>query len=610
MSRQYPILNAIADAPDLRDRYYEPSLQPIKPVMPPPKELTILAQGEEGACTGYGLASTINLLYRQQQKSDRVSPAMLYHLARRFDRWPGEDYLGSSCRGAIKGWKNSGVCLEELDINMTGAQGPDFDRYEFDAPMLEDARKRTLGAYYRLRPVISDFHAALNEIGVIFASARVHPGWLAPVRDEDDEMVIPDTNLTQSGGHAFAIVGYNAKGFWIQNSWGETGWGQGGLALWKYEDWAQNLMDAWVVQLALPTPQLFGLRNQTGTSSRADRRATLGSVARQEIENHFIHFDDGSYDQEGRYWSNANHVELIGQSLRRSQQPHLLLYAHGGLNSTKASARRVAAMQHTWMANGIYPIHFMYDTGLMEEIKDVVLGKQERTDKVASGFSDWLDKRIERLTRRPGRALWREMKAGAFAPFIDDEADGSGALETLLHHINQLPVRPKIHVIGHSTGAILHSHLLPRLCQLSDELEIASCSLMAPAATQALFKQNLMPLVNRDKVRELTVYNLSEQLELDDNVALVYRKSLLYLVSRAFEPVQCAKLLGMTRYQSELELESDRVEFVISQGQSAGRSASTSHGGFDNDPNTMNDILQRILGQAPEPPFTKESLDY
>ena len=38
---------------------------------------------------------------------------MLYTLARRYDEYDGENYEGSSCRGAIKGWFNNGVCLEE-----------------------------------------------------------------------------------------------------------------------------------------------------------------------------------------------------------------------------------------------------------------------------------------------------------------------------------------------------------------------------------------------------------------------------------------------------------------------------------------------------------------
>jgi len=40
------------------------------------------------------------------------------------------------------------------------------------------------------------------------------------------------------------------------------------------------------------------------------------------------------------------------------------------------------------------------------------------------------------------------------------------------------------------------------------------------------------------------------------------------------------------------------------------RTLSTAHGGFDNDPATMNDILQRVLGKAPKRPFNKSDLHY
>ncbi len=50
-----------------------------------------------------------------------------------------------------------------------------------------------------------------------------------------------------------------------------------------------------------------------------------------------------------------------------------------------------------------------------------------------------------------------------------------------------------------------------------------------------------------------------------------------------------------------------RLKFAYSDGRNA-LSASTSHGGFDNDPNTMNDILKTILGAASSKPFTKTDL--
>jgi C1A family cysteine protease len=50
------------------------------------------------------------------------------------------------------------------------------------------------------------------------------------------------------GGHAFAIVAYDADGFWIQNSWGPT-WGNEGFCHLGYGDWLANGSDVWVARL-------------------------------------------------------------------------------------------------------------------------------------------------------------------------------------------------------------------------------------------------------------------------------------------------------------------------------------------------------------------------
>ena len=595
------LLNAVPDIPDIRDRYYEPSLIPLKPTITRPDELIILDQGQEGACTGFGLAAVINFLRRPPDAQRGASPRMLYEMAKKFDEWAGEDYSGSSCRGAIRGWYHNGVCLEQGWRYASKSPG------HLTPARAKQARETTIGAYYRLRPHIVDYHYALNEAGALYVSAQVHEGWQAP-KNGRIRMTGPII-----GGHAFALVGYNEAGFWVQNSWGED-WGDNGLALWTYEDWQRNVQDAWVVTLACPTPSIFPGIARIGLTPEKD--ALFGKApTRSEIAGHFVHLDDGRFHTTGKYASAlSDTLETTGHLKKIDRYEHILLYAHGGLNSPDASARRIVAMKETLKANGIYPYHFMYDTGLMEEIKDVVLRRKPESVDRAEGITDASDWLLEKATRVPGRALWREMKSGAKKPF-DPGGDGRKVVKAIIDTIQAGPYPRKLHVAGHSTGAILMAWLLREMQRAKAPLRVASCSLMAPAATTALFKSHFAPLLNKSGfgIDDFGIYNLSETLELDDNVGGVYRKSLLYLVSQAFEETLPAPILGMMRFAATVTGLPARSVFV-SQGaepdKSKAASASTSHGGFDNDPATMNHILGRVLGAAPKVPFTEKSLKY
>jgi len=479
----------------------------------------------------------------------------------------------------------------------------------------KEARKNTIGAYYRVQPRISDFHAALNEAGAVFCSAKTHSGWQRPNKTT---RIIP-FKKKQMGGHAFAIVGYDSKGFWVQNSWGKS-WGKVGLALWLYEDWQSNLMDAWVFNLALSTPQIWhlpdvGEKNRSGLSLKP-------SPPRSEIAGHFIHVDDGKFHAQGRYWSNAEDVRTTAKELvkKKNKYDHLLLYAHGGLNSPKDSARRIAALKQTFKDNGIYPYHFMYDTGLMEELKDIIFRRKKDTEERAGGFSDWTDRLLEWATRIPGRALWREMKAGASLPFLPNCA----GTETLKIFMDELARKGSanlsVHIVGHSTGAILLAHLLDAMEELAPELRLGSCSLLAPACSLGLFRSHYYPYLVTSKnnfgIDKMQIFNLTNNLEQADQVGLIYRKSLLYLVSRAFEEEIPEQILGMKKYSDPLLKEQEIIDlgdkFDISYSSRKGNSGtnSSTHGGFDNDTSTMNSVLENVLGHPPDIPFTTKSLSY
>ena len=604
-------LTAVQDVPDLRDWPFEPSLRMLRRYITVPRGLQILDQKTEGACTGFGLAAVINLLNRERGSKVRVSPRMLYEMARLHDEWPGEDYAGSSCRGAIKGWYNMGVCSDAKWPYLDGKPGA------LTVSRAKAARDNTIGAYYRVQPNIAEFHAALNEAGAIFCSAGTHPGWMRPSRSTG---VIPYIKQAE-GGHAFAIVGYNSKGFWIQNSWGK-GWGKGGLGLWQYEDWLDNVMDAWVFSLALPTPQIWHLP-PSGDLNRSGS-ALSPSPARSEIAGHFIHVDDGRFHTRGRYWSNIEDVRatarLVAQN--RGKYRHLLLYAHGGLNSPKDSARRIAAMKETFKANGIYPYHFMYDTGIVEELKDVVLRRADNTIERTGNLGDWCDRLLEWATRIPGRALWREMKDGARLPFLPQRAGSETLAAWLTELARDDAATLKVHICGHSTGAILLARLLETMEDLAPTLRIETCTLFAPAASTALFESHYYPyLVSPPEtfgIDRMQVLNLTDRRERDDNVAGIYRKSLLYLVANAFEEQVPEPLLGLQTdldgllQKDKMQRVRDRFAVYYSDGDVSPFSRSTTHSGFDNDPASMNHLLRTILGDGNPPvrEFTREILNY
>jgi hypothetical protein len=124
------------------------------------------------------------------------------------------------------------------------------------------------------------------------------------------------------------------------------------------------------------------------------------------------------------------------------------------------------------------------------------------------------------------------------------------------------------------------------------------------------------------------MFILSDQGERDDNVG-PYGKSLLYLVSNAFEGRREAPILGMQRFiepvpGKRVQPDPDLVKLFarpvdgrpavivagVESADPASRSKSRTHGGFDNDEWTMNSVLRRILGDEPRRLFTMQDLQY
>lgn len=175
----------------------------------------------------------------------------------------------------------------------------------------------------------------------------------------------------------------------------------------------------------------------------------------------------------------------------------------------------------------------------------------------------------------------------------------------------------ELHVVAHSAGAIFTAHATALLQRLG--ISWQTLQFMAPAIRLDVFKELMVPEIEHGTCPKPSMYILSKAAELKDDVG-PYGKSLLYLVSNAFESARGVPLLGMLDFLEEDEkllklLQSeinDLPGIVVSgEGKKAGAIAkSKTHGGFDNDPDTMNSVLFRILGRGPKIPFTDRDLQF
>lgn len=659
-------LDAAPDRIDIRDWFYHPSLAPLPDrIVNCDSVPFILDQGREGACTGFALAAVVNFQLRRRNLRRSVSPRMLYEMARRYDEWPGEAYQGSSARGAMIGWARHGVCSDQdWPFEKVGSE-------HFTPQIATIAAGTPGGAFYRvMHRQVRDMHAALAELGILYCTLMVHRGWGKPSGRPIELEYVENGNLRRrklpmierlgnaDGGHAVGIVGYTYEGFIIQNSWGEN-WGEGGFALLPYEDFLLHATDVWAAQLGVPVAADLWVDQRAADTTAGLQRAS-DAIPLEHIRPFVVDVgNNGRLSDTGNYWTTETDVqrlfkEVIPTATQNWEKRRILLYLHGGLNDEVAAAKRIVAFRNVLLANQIYPLHVMWESGAVESLRGLVEDYFVEPDPRAGGVGDWLqrtreylveakDRTFELTVAKPGTALWNEMKENA--RLASKRQDRTGAMQIVAREARSVLQKLaddelkkwELHVVVHSAGAIFAAYALEHL--LKAGIPLKTFQMFAPAITVELFKDLIMPQVAARKCPHPTMYILSDVGERDDNVGPsgAYGKSLLYLVSNAFEGRRDVPILGMERFvRSDVENSladpdiekffsakvDGRPSLVIAGAQSAasGRRAkapdpsnlsrSETHGGFDNDRWTLNSVLHRILGHAPKPGFTPRDLQF
>lgn len=332
----------------------------------------------------------------------------------------------------------------------------------------------------------------------------------------------------------------------------------------------------------------------------------------RSLRPHVVNLSQGKLSRGGRFrmddQSIADIIEGIRDYAETTATPRVMLHAHGGLVSEKDALEYARVARAWWLDRGVYPIYFIWETGAFEVIKNKLgLGR---------GLGEWWDRRFERFARPLGRPLWEDMKDYALkASAIDAGGGEAGGARTFALALRGLLASPPggkgitLHAVGHSAGAIFHNHFVPTL--IGEGMTVDSLALLAPAVRIDLFKQMIVPRLTDRSIKHFEMYTMDEETEKSDDLVKplgipVYGKSLLYLVSNAFEPEEeKAGILGLEeRFSGDPRIAglfpphgSHRLEFSHARGKPHNPAThARMHGCFDNDNATMVSVLKTITG--------------
>ena len=214
------ILNVSEHPADPRDWIHSSSLSPSKST--DIKEFSrrelcpeVANQGSIGSCVGH--SGRVVLGSSNTFKQQEPSSMWIYKTAKKYDAWAGEDYSGTSIRGAASALINEGCCFESFWPYVSS---------EFSSPKegaKEDAALKKISSYHVI---------PTNETEEIKKMLLDRPMWYAfKVRSyffsigyngiiDTERYLASDA----AGGHAVCLIGWryiDGKLYWeFQNSWG------------------------------------------------------------------------------------------------------------------------------------------------------------------------------------------------------------------------------------------------------------------------------------------------------------------------------------------------------------------------------------------------------
>lgn len=618
-------------------------------------------QGTEPYCTAMALASVIDYLVLQREdmaspqgsatckpylgqtaREVRSSARMLYEMAKAFDEYPDDDNKGSSLRGAIKGFYHNGVYrrLHDDQIEIAELRAKEWI---LDIGKSKQSRQTVLGRYARVGPSILDYQSAIADIGIIYASALIHSGWeLQEVKDNDGVIQHKSTSIPL-GNHAFAIIGYTESGFLVLNSsgieWG--GWSETpveswpGVGLWHYDDWSQNILDAWVLRLGVPidVTQFSRLDQSTLNDGRWAGFAGQG-VTRLLINGHYIHMTDGQLASRGVFTNDQASINETASLLEKERKyTDLVFFVESGLESIDSMTRRCASISARLKSDfGVvdsefkpYPISVIWREDVLQVTEDLLASRAQRIQARTRGYADAKAHMLDAYAREFLQPIWRTFEGEAERSFTDklDQKERRGqawpAMQRLLAVAASGDTPMGVHFVVHSSGMPWFQAFVHRLARAPGtpdnfipgfetpelrRLILRNVTLITPICTVNNVRNILADLwgdwilPSTAKPRPLAIYAQTAARDAGENLC-GYSGSFLELARRCFPldgsmPTIANSNIIAGHSDGARELNSKEASTGLLEIMSVATSSSSTHAALMSDPHLLHAVFQRI----------------
>ena len=267
-----------------------------------------------------------------------------------------------------------------------------------------------------------------------------------------------------------------------------------------------------------------------------------------DLRPHIISLgNNGALKTDGTYGTSEEDVKEIFSLISRRLDDggstpikHLLLYAHGGLTAEDSAIQKVADLRPALFEAGVFPISLIWRSDLWTTLRNILqdaISRRRQEGFLDSGkdfMLDRLDDGLEPIARAVGgRRIWAEMQQNALLA-----SQRGGSLLVVLNELRKLVARHQglaLHLVGHSAGSILLGGLAGANQAGGRPVVFDTCTMWAPACTMEFYREQYVPAIRGGSLKQYAIFTLTDRAEQDDDCANIYHKSLLYLVSHAFE---------------------------------------------------------------------------